>query len=160
MKEAFPPIIDQHSKIVILGTMPGERSLALQQYYGHPGNHFWKIMFRLFDEEFTTDYPTRIALLKVHHIALWDVLKYCEGVGSADTAIKNEVPNDFDVFHAEYPNIHTVIFASRQAEKFHKKYVGKQEGIAYHTLPSPSGAYASKSLQQKLEEWKLILELL
>ena len=91
MKQAFPPIVDQHCRVLILGTMPGIRSLELQQYYGHPGNHFWRILFRLFDEPFTTDYAQRIDLLHRHHIALWDVLSHCEGEGSADTAIRNEI---------------------------------------------------------------------
>ncbi len=160
MKQAFPPIVDINSKILVLGTMPGERSLELQQYYGHSGNHFWKIMFKLFGQEFTKDYKFRTELLKENGIALWDVLEYCEGIGSADTAIKNEVPNDFDAFHVQYPNLRHVIFASKQAEKFYLKYANKQAGVDYYTLPSPSGANASKSFQQKLEEWELVLRLL
>lgn len=140
--------------------MPGERSLAMQQYYGHPGNHFWKIMFRLFDQEFSTDYEVRTGLLKANGIALWDVLKTCEGTGSADSDIKNEVPNDFEAFFESHPAIKTVIFASKQAEKFHAKYAVKQPGISYFTLPSPSGANASKSFAQKLTEWELVTKIL
>lgn len=160
MKEAFPAIVDDRSKILVLGTMPGERSLALQQYYGHSGNHFWKIMFSLFGGEFTKDYTERIALLRENRIALWDVLQYCEGQGSADTDIKNEIPNDFEVFHKAHPHIKHVIFASKKAEHFYKKYATPVEHIQYYTLPSPSGANASKSLAQKIEEWKLLLQLL
>src|SRR3989338_2443413 len=69
MKTAFAPIVDSESKILILGTMPGIRSLELQQYYGHSGNHFWKILFRLFDEPFTNEYDKRIDLLHRIHIA-------------------------------------------------------------------------------------------
>ena len=70
MKEAFDPIVDSNSTILILGTMPGIRSLELQQYYGHPGNHFWKILFALFNEPFTTDYDLRTDLLRRKRIAL------------------------------------------------------------------------------------------
>lgn len=160
MKQAFPPIVDADSRILILGTMPGERSLLLQQYYGHPGNHFWKILFRLFDREFTTDYTKRVALLHEKHIALWDVLEYCEGEGSADSAIRNEIPNDFHAFHQAHPHIRHVFFASKQAEKFYRKYATPEPGISYATLPSPSGAYASKSLAKKQEEWAVIKEWL
>lgn len=160
MKTAFPPVIDKQTKVLILGTMPGERSLALNQYYGHPGNHFWKIMFHLFGQEFSKDYGRRIELLKINHVGLWDVLSHCEGTGSADSDIKNEIPNDFELFHQEFPQIRHVIFASKQAEKFYGKYAEKQKDIQYHTLPSPSGANASMSFQQKAEKWTLILELL
>lgn len=160
MKTAFEPIVDAKSKILILGTMPGEKSLELQQYYGHAGNHFWKIMFHLFDGEFTKDYQVRTQLLKTKRIALWDVLSHCEGKGSADSDIKNEIPNDFEVFHQQYPAIKTIIFASKQAEKFYTKYAQKLEDVSYYTFPSPSGANATKSLAEKTAEWKLILKLL
>src|SRR5688500_9404170 len=99
MKTAFTPIGNQDSEILILGTMPGERSLKLQQYYGHAGNQFWKIMFALFEEPFTTNYELRTILLLKNKIALWDVLSYCEGKGSSDTNIEKEIPNDFPSFY-------------------------------------------------------------
>jgi len=157
MKTAFPPIADRQSRILILGTMPGERSLELQQYYGHAGNHFWKILFNLFGREFTKDYTQRVELLREKHIALWDVLSHCEGEGSADTAIRNEVANDFKAFYKQYPHIRKVFFASRPAEKFYDKYVGRSEDKQYQTLPSPSGAYAAMRLETKIEKWQVIL---
>jgi len=75
MKTVFEPIADVSSQILILGTMPGVRSLQLQQYYGHAGNHFWKIMFSILERPFSTDYSERIKLLSDHKIALWDVLQ-------------------------------------------------------------------------------------
>lgn len=78
MKTAFAPVIHSKCNILILGTMPGVRSLELQQYYGHTGNQFWKILFALFDEPFTKDYEKRIDLVQRKHIALWDVLSHCE----------------------------------------------------------------------------------
>lgn len=160
MKIAFPPIVDPESRILILGTMPGIRSLELQQYYGHPGNHFWKILFRLFDEPFTTEYARRIELLHRHRIALWDVLSHCEGEGSADTAIVNEIANDFDAFYAAHPHIRHTFFDSRHAEKFYDKHVGRRPDVVYGMLPSPSGAYARLSLDEKVEQWKVILPFL
>ena len=156
MKIAFPPISDPQSKILILGTMPGEKSIEVQQYYGHPQNQFWKLLFTIFDKPFSRNYEEREALLRTNHIALWDVLSHCEGEGSADTSIRNEIANDFDTFYTLHPEIKHVFFASKQAEKFYIKYAIKREGIVYHLLPSPSPANAAKSFEQKLEEWKQI----
>ena len=86
---SFPPIADEHSEILILGSVPGVKSLEMQQYYAHPQNQFWKILFHIFGEEFSTDYPQRIDLLKRYNIALWDVIESCERKGSLDTEIKN-----------------------------------------------------------------------
>jgi hypoxanthine-DNA glycosylase len=160
MKAAFPPLVDTNSKILILGTMPGERSLELQQYYGNRGNHFWKLLFLVLDRPFTLDYESRKKLLQDSGIALWDVLAYCEREGSLDSNIKNEEANDFDAFHKLYPQIKTVFFSSKNAEKFYEKFAGKRNDLQYFTLPSPSGANASKNFQQKLDEWKLISQFL
>ena len=90
---SFPPIIDDASKILILGSIPGVKSLEKQQYYAHPQNAFWKIIFALFEEEFTENYAERIQVLKKHHIALWDVIDSCERKGSLDSEIRNEEAN-------------------------------------------------------------------
>ncbi|MDH6353784.1 hypoxanthine-DNA glycosylase [Dysgonomonas sp. PH5-45] len=160
MKKAFPPIVSPHSQILVLGTMPGEESLRRQQYYGHPNNQFWPIMFALFEEPLTDDYQKRINLLHEKRIALWDVLASCEGKGSADSDIRNEKANNFSSFFASYPHIRHVFFASKKAESFFNEYVGKQEGFAYTTLPSPSPANARMSLPQKIEAWQVILKSL
>ena len=91
---SFPPIVDEHSEILILGSVPGVKSLQMQQYYAHPQNQFWKLMFYLFDSEFSTDYNTRLELLKTNKVALWDVIESCERKGSLDTEIKDEIDNN------------------------------------------------------------------
>ena len=158
MKTAFEPIADANSRILILGTMPGERSLQLQQYYGHAGNHFWRIMFSILDRPFSTDYTERKKLLADHKIALWDVLQNCEGEGSSDNAIKNEIPNDFKSFYNQYKNIRTVFFASKKAEDFYNRYVIKSPIRSYYILPSPSRANTWKTYDEKAKEWRIILE--
>lgn len=159
-KFSFAPIANKNSKVLILGTMPGERSLALQQYYGHAGNHFWKIIFLLFNKPFSKDYSERTQILLDNEVALWDVLEYCEGIGAADSAIKNEKPNDFRKFYSQYPDIRNVFFSSKKAEEFYKRYVGKSTSINYFILPSPSSANTWKTFDQKLEEWKIISNIL
>jgi hypoxanthine-DNA glycosylase len=161
MKKAFPPFVHSSSKVLILGTMPGEKSLELQEYYGNKGNQFWRLLYAMLGEELSHDYNTKRDFLKNHHIAVWDVLSHCEREGSLDSKIKNEVPNDFDTFYKENPHVKNVLFSSKNASAYYNKYVGRREGIHYDVLQSPSGANATKSFTEKLEDWtKKILPLI
>lgn len=153
LKKAFEPIVNANSKILILGTMPGEKSLELQEYYGNRGNQFWKIMFGMFSIPLSHDYNKKKQLLADKGIALWDVLQYCEREGSLDSNIKNEQPNDFKSFYKKHPQIKHVFFSSKNAAAYYDKYVGRRTYICYTTLPSPSGANATKPFAVKLQEW-------
>lgn len=153
MKKAFLPLVYSTSKILILGTMPGEKSLELQEYYGNRANQFWKILYTIFNEQLSDSYDERKALLKRYDICLWDVLAFCEREGSLDSRIKNEKPNDFEKFFKQYPSIKYVLFSSKNAAIYYDKYVGKTEGIIYDILPSPSGANATKPFSEKLLIW-------
>ena len=157
---SFAPITSNDANILILGTMPGTKSLELNQYYGHKQNNFWKFMFTILKEDFSDDYPTKKALLQKNKIALWDVLQFCERVGSLDSAIKNEIANDFETFLKSHPNIKTILFNGQKAAAFFKKYVHLQKEYHLITLPSSSPANASKTFQSKLEEWKIIETLI
>jgi hypoxanthine-DNA glycosylase len=151
---SFAPFVTQTSNILILGTMPGTRSLELNQYYGHNQNNFWKFMFLILKEDFSNDYQTRKELLQKNNIALWDVLQFCDRVGSLDSAIKNEIANDFETFLTQHPKIKTIIFNGQKAAAFFKKYVHLKKEYQLVTLPSTSPANASKNFQSKLEEWQ------
>ena len=153
MKKAFPPLVHSKCSILILGTMPGEKSLELGEYYGNRGNQFWKLMFNLLGENFSLDYEDRKLMLGKYNIALWDVLEFCERQGSLDSNIKNEVANNFDDFYSNHPNIKHVFFSSKNAAAYYDKYVGRREKLNYDILPSPSGANATKSFSEKLEIW-------
>lgn len=151
--QSFPPIVDDGSKILILGSMPGAASLSQQQYYAHPQNAFWKLLFAIHEVPFSTVYADRVRLLQDHHIALWDVLQNCEREGSLDSNICNEVPNDFSSFFSQYPKIKHVLFNGQVAYKYFKKYVGLDSHKTYTLLPSTSPAHAGKSFQDKLQVW-------
>lgn len=157
---SFAPISNPEAKILILGTMPGTKSLELNQYYGHNQNNFWKFMFLIFNEDLSNDYRTRKALLQKNNIALWDVLQFCDRVGSLDSAIKNEIANDFESFLENHANIKTILFNGQKAAAFFRKYVHLKKDYQLITLPSTSPANASKSYQSKLEEWQIISSLL
>ena len=156
-KVAFPPVVDDKSCILLLGTMPSEESIRKQQYYGHKSNQFWKILFAIFHKPFSLDYKERVALLIENRIALWDVLSSCEGQGSADSDIKAEQANDIEQFLALHPYIRYVFFTSKKAEEFYRKYIGFSNDKVYDVLPSPSSANARMKLDEKIEEWKRIV---
>ena len=153
---SFPPISSAEATLLILGTMPGTKSLELQQYYGHPRNNFWPIIFKILNEDFTDNYESRKSILLKNNIALWDVLQFCDRIGSLDSAIKNEISNDFNIFLEEHPNIKTIVFNGQKAAALFKKYVVLSRSYELITLPSTSPANASKTFDSKLNEWKKI----
>lgn len=153
---SFPSISNQESKVLILGTMPGIASLKLNQYYGHPRNAFWKLLFTLFNEPYSTDYEIRKKLVLNHNIALWDVLQTCVREGSLDSAIEQEIPNDFTDFLDDHPKIEKIFFNGQKAAKYFKKYVRVPSKYQLITLPSTSPANAGILFEEKLELWKNI----
>jgi hypoxanthine-DNA glycosylase len=155
-KQAFPPISNQKATVLILGTMPSVQSLELGQYYGNSRNAFWKIIFTIYDAPFTSDYEKKKNFLLHNNIALWDVLEACVRVGSLDSAIEQEVPNDFDSFLKLHPNIKHIYFNGQKAAAYFKRYTKINYGYNLATLPSTSPANAAKSFDIKLEEWRII----
>jgi hypoxanthine-DNA glycosylase len=156
-KYSFPPISNPDATILILGTMPSVQSLVANQYYGNPRNAFWKIIFTLFNTPFSADYEQRKNLLLENQIALWDVLEVCVRPGSLDSAIEQEVPNDFNSFLKTHPNIKHIYFNGQKAAAYFKKYIKLENDYQLTTLPSTSPAYAGKSFEIKLKEWSVIL---
>jgi len=154
--KSFPPIIGKNSKILILGTMPGEMSLKLNQYYGHGGNHFWKILFELFEVPFSKNYDERMELAKENSIAIWDVLKACVREGSSDSAIEEEVPNDFERLFIENPRISHIFFNGKKAHAYFDQYVSRCDIENQIVLPSTSSANTWKTFEEKLQEWKRV----
>ena len=158
---SFNPIIDSASRVLILGSMPGAKSLELQEYYAHPQNHFWRIMYGLFDMQCETEYELKLAFLKSRAIALWDVLDSCRRPGSSDSDITNEEVNDFDSLFKAFPNIKAVFFNGAKAYEVFRKGIGFEavKSLTYKQLPSTSPAY-TKKFDQKLKEWTIILKYL
>ncbi len=159
----FQPIANKSAEILILGSMPSETSLLTQQYYAHPRNAFWLIMFNLFNKPTAIDNPSyqqKKKLLLQNNIAIWDVLQSCERKGSLDSAIKMDSikANDFYTFLTLHGNIKRVCFNGAKAETVYNKHVLPDikisfEYLQYLKLPSTSPAYAAMSIQQKMILW-------
>ncbi len=158
MIRSFPPFIDYETEILILGTMPGITSLEKQEYYAHPRNHFWKIIYTLFDQlPVSLVFEEKIQLLRNNKIGLWDVLENCERKGSLDIHIKNHRANDFESLFKKYPKIKTIIFNGKESHKFFLKSFGQIKGITYHVMPSTSPAN-TMSFENKLIIWSSCFE--
>ncbi|NBK20634.1 MAG: DNA-deoxyinosine glycosylase [Spirochaetia bacterium] len=152
MKRGFPPIEGEHSHTLILGTGPSVRSLLKQQYYGHERNAFWPIMQTLFDKKSET-YEEKWLLLQDNNIALWDVLASFERKGSLDSAYKEIVPNDLELFIKAHSALRKVLFNGKKAESFYKRLIGfYPDEITFHSLPSTSAAY-TLSVAEKTRAW-------
>lgn len=157
---SFPPVSSTDARVLILGSMPGKKSLQQNQYYAHPSNAFWKIMGELVGAHPQLPYPQRLDILKQSGIALWDVLASCERASSLDAHIRNESANDFASFFAQHPHIKQVFFNGSKAEQCFRKFVlGKQvlPALEYCRLPSTSPAHAGMCYADKLEAWGAIM---
>jgi len=152
---SFAPIISTTSKILILGSVPGVKSLEMQQYYAHPQNQFWKIVFELLGEDFSKDYETRIETIRKNSIALWDVIDTCEREGSLDTKIRNEEHNDITKMLNNHPSINVIFCNGQKSFKNLKKILGKESEIPVFVLPSTSPLHTI-SFDKKLKEWEII----
>ncbi len=151
---SFPPIADANSRILILGTMPGQDSLRQQQYYAHPRNAFWPIMFKLFGQDYTDSYDFKQQLLLSRHIALWDTLQSCIRSSSLDSDIQLEKPNQLSNFLREHHSISRIFFNGQKAAQFFKKYAVDVQ-LPQTILPSTSPAHAI-NFSDKLSHWAII----
>lgn len=156
---SFPPIIGKNPRILILGTLPSIQSIRLQQYYGNPQNTFWKILFTLFDETYSSNYNNKKSFAVDNNIAIWDVCHSAIREGSLDSAIKKEFPNKIDELLAANPTIKTIYFNGQKATKLYDKHFIRLENINYLTLLSTSPANARFSIKDKLENWQQIKSL-
>lgn len=152
MEHSFAPIEDENSRILILGSLPGVRSLSENQYYAHPQNKFWKIIFGVFGAAPTDDYDAKISLLHKNHIALWDVVKCAERKGSSDGMIKHQKPNDIPAFLKKHKKIELIIFNGGFAFANYKKYFGEPQ-LPYVRMLSTSPACAGRD-EARLRMWQ------
>jgi len=156
LSTGFPPVAAHDARVLILGSLPGRRSLEAAQYYAHRQNAFWHIMAELL--RITGDYESRCEQLTHHGIALWDVLASSVRPGSMDADIRlaASMPNDFAEFLSEHAEITRICFNGRKAEEIFKRLVIPgliKAGPKLVSLPSTSPAYAAMAFDEKRDAW-------
>ncbi|RYG25178.1 MAG: DNA-deoxyinosine glycosylase [Chitinophagaceae bacterium] len=157
---SFPPILPDAPTILILGTMPGARSLEKQEYYAHAQNHFWKIIFRLLGSEVVPEtFAERKTFLIEHKIAVWDVLESCEREGSLDANIRNATENPIPELIRENPSIKAVFFNGQESHRIFTRTFGDQIKLPMFVMPSTSPAYTI-GFEKKLGIWSMILDFI
>ncbi|WP_347353281.1 DNA-deoxyinosine glycosylase [Acetoanaerobium noterae] len=153
----FPPVFDNSSEILILGSFPSVKSRQESFFYANPQNRFWKLMAQLLNESTPKDTKDKIVMLKKHKIALWDVIESCDIVGSSDSSISNVVIVDISQILSR-ANIIKVYANGGKAFELYNKYLYPKTQLEITKLPSTSPANAGYSFDKLLSEWKKILE--
>jgi TDG/mug DNA glycosylase family protein len=157
-KRGLPPVLAPDSRVLILGSFPGEASLAARQYYAHPRNHFWPLLGSLLGAQLPAlPYRERLALLRTNGIGLWDVIVACERRGSLDGAIRNPQRGDIARVRRAAPLVTLVCFNGKTAGR--AEPVWRAAGYATLALPSSSPAY-TRPFAEKLAAWRAIGDFL
>lgn len=159
----FPPLARSDATVLILGSMPGQASLAAGEYYAHVRNSFWRIFAALLGFPVDAPYTVRVQALVAARIAVWDVLHSCQRIGSLDAGIDRRTaePNDFSTFFRAHPAIECVAFNGGVAEQTFRRQVLPAIGrlnTDFVRLPSTSPAHASLTFDQKLSAWARLLD--
>ena len=152
----IPPLFDENSKILILGSFPSVKSREAMFFYGHPQNRYWKLIARLFDEPVPTTVEDKKALVLRHHIAMWDTIHSCTITGSSDSSIRDVVPNDLSVI-LDNSKVEKIFCNGAASHKLYMKYIYPLTGIEAVKLPSTSPANAAFNMDRLYDEWAEIL---
>lgn len=151
----IPPVFSSESKTLILGSFPSVKSREINFYYGHEKNRFWKVLAAVFNDKIPESVCEKKEFILLHKLALWDVIYSCEITGSADSTIKNAVPNDISKLVSESA-VTRIFLNGKTAEKYYVKYVADKVDIPAAVLPSTSPANAAFSLGKLVEKWSVL----
>ena len=149
---SFEPVYTPDARVMIVGSMPSVKSLEMAQYYAHPRNAFWPILFDVFGAEPTQDYEKKKALIRENGLALWDAAACCEREGSLDSAMRDIVYSDFGALYEKCPHIHTVLCKGGTAHALFMRSGAAGERNVLR-MPSTSPAY-TMAYAKKLEAWR------
>ena len=152
----IPPLYNEKSRVLILGSFPSVKSREAAFFYGHPQNRFWPLLAALTQSPAPNTIEEKRALVLRHHLALWDTIASCEITGSSDSSIKNVVPNDLTPI-LETAAIRAIFCNGTTSWKLYQKYLYPQTGIPAHKLPSTSPANAAWTIPKLLGAWQEIL---
>lgn len=152
----FPALYDRESQVLLLGSIPSPKSREMAFYYGHPQNRFWKVMATVLGESVPETIAQKKAMLKKHHVALWDVLDSCTIVGASDTSIEDPVPNNIKEL-VKKSKVSRIFCTGATAYNLYQKFCAKEVGIDAVKLPSTSPANCAVSLEKLIEAYKKVL---
>ena len=157
LKRAFAPVVDDRTRLLILGSLPGDASLKATQYYAHPQNGFWRLIGGVIGRDLAAlPYPHRLEALKVSGVGLWDVIASAERAGSLDAAIRSPETADLRALIGGLPALGAVAFNGATAAKMGRRVLGvAPEGVALIDLPSSSPAHA-RPLSEKAIAWSIL----
>jgi hypoxanthine-DNA glycosylase len=155
--QGLPPVVARGTRCLVLGSFPGEASLAAQQYYGHPRNHFWPLLSAIWQIDLAAwPYAKRLAEVRRRGLGIWDAYASCRREGSLDTAIEAAELNDFAALRVRAPGLHLVLHNGAESARAAPLLQGL--GLATRRLPSTSPANASWSFERKLQSWRAAFE--
>lgn len=157
IKSSFDPISNDDIVILILGTIPGDKSIELGEYYGHSRNRFWKIISTITNNKLPLTYSDKKELLLKSKIGIWDVAHKANRKGSLDSAIEDEEPNDLDNFIAAHKNLKIIGFNGTKSQALFNKYFDKKSNLKYILLPSTSPANTNIDFDNICKQWQQIL---
>lgn len=149
----FEPIYNEQSKILILGSLPSVKSREIAFYYGHPQNRFWKVLAGIYQKEVPKTKEEKIEMLLACKIAVWDVIRSCDIIGSSDSSIQNVEPMDLSRV-LKNGSIKAIYANGKTAAKLYRTYSQESTGMEIIELPSTSPANAAYSLERLIEIWK------
>ncbi|WP_311269675.1 DNA-deoxyinosine glycosylase [Sphingobium sp. WCS2017Hpa-17] len=153
-KAAFPPSVDANTRVLILGSLPGDASIRQGEYYAHRGNAFWDLLGDVLDEDLRGQpYAMRLKRLRTRGVGLWDVIESAERPGSLDSSIKGAELRDLGLFVDRLPALRAIGFNGKTASLHGRRQLGDRPGLTLIDLPSSSGAYASLSREAKKAAW-------
>ena len=147
VQHTIPPIYNETSNTLLLGTMPSPKSRAAGFYYAHPKNRFWPTLAAVYNEPVTRNNHERRSLILRHHLALWDVLDSCEICGAADASIRNAQPNDIPALIAK-TRIVQVFCIGQMAGRLYRRFLESKTGLPCKILPSTSPANCRVSFNE------------
>lgn len=159
-KSSFPPIVASDTRLLVLGSLPGERSLAARRYYAHPQNRFWHLIGQVVGRDLEPlDYETRLGELLKAKVGLWDTVGSARRVGSLDAAIRDARHNPLADLAASLPDLRAVGFNGSTAARIGMAQLAGT-GLSLIALPSSSPAFAAMPLAEKEKLWSQLGEFL
>ncbi|WP_024973130.1 DNA-deoxyinosine glycosylase [Ralstonia pickettii] len=155
LKRCFPPVVEAHTRVLILGSLPGEASLAQSQYYAHKQNQFWRLVGEVIGQDLAgMEYGARLQALLAHRLGLWDVVAEARREGSLDSKIRDHAGNDLSSLIASLPNLAVIAFNGGTAERIGLKALGSHGG-SYRIVRLPSSSPAhTMPYAEKLHAWR------